>query len=53
MPISQIVAFLLIEPVDLLEKSVISLWSYKTASYCPRFECNLDLKRKAKEVAEN
>ncbi len=52
-PISQLVAFLLIEPVDLLEKNVISLWGYKTASHCPKFECNLDLKRKAEEVARN
>ncbi len=51
-PISQLVAFLLIEPVDLLEKRDISLWGYKTASRCPKFECNLDLKRKAKEVAQ-
>ena len=52
-PISQLVAFLLIEPVDLLEKRVISLWGYKTASHCPKFDCTLDLKRKAKEMAEN
>ena len=50
-PISQLVAFLLIEPVDLLEKRVISLWGYKTASRCPKFECNLNLKQKAEEIA--
>ena len=51
-PISQLVAFLLIEPVDLLEKRAISLWGYKTASRCPKFECTLDIKKKANEVAE-
>lgn len=51
-PISQLVAFLLIEPVDLLEKRVISLWGYKTASRCPKFECNLNLRQKAEEVTQ-
>lgn len=50
-PISQLVAFLLLEPVDLLKKRVISLWGYKTASRCPKFECNINLKQKAEEVA--
>lgn len=50
-PISQLVAFLLYEPVQHLEKRAISLWSYKTASGCPKFECNLDLKRRAEEAA--
>jgi hypothetical protein len=50
-PISQLVAFLLYEPVLQLEKRVISLWGYKTASGCPKFECTLDLKRRAEEVA--
>ena len=50
-PISQLVAFLLYEPVFLLEKRTISLWGYKTASGCPKFECNLDLKRRAEEVS--
>ena len=49
-PISQLVAFLLYEPVHQLESKAISLWSYKTASGCPKFECNLDLKRKADEA---
>ncbi len=53
-PISQLVAFLLYEPVHQLESRAISLWGYKTASGCPKFECNLDLKRRADEaVAEN
>ena len=50
-PISQLVAFLLYEPVHQLESRVISLWGYKTASGCPKFECNLDLKRRADEAA--
>ncbi|OGO28632.1 MAG: hypothetical protein A2Z16_03180 [Chloroflexi bacterium RBG_16_54_18] len=50
-PISQLVAFLLYEPVFQLEKRTISLWGYKTASGCPKFECNLDLKRRAEEVS--
>ena len=50
-PISQLVTFLLYEPVYLLESRVISLWGYKIASGCPKFECNLDLKRRADEVA--
>jgi hypothetical protein len=49
-PISQLVAFLLYEPVHQLEARVISLWGYKTASGCPKFECNLDLKRRADEA---
>jgi hypothetical protein len=49
-PISQLVAFLLYEPVYQLESRVISLWGYKTASGCPKFECNLDLKRRADEA---
>jgi len=48
-----IVAFLLFEPVDLLERRVISLWGYKAASYCPKFECILDLKRKEEDVAQS
>ena len=52
-PISQLVAFLLYEPLHLLEIKSISLWGYKTASGCPKFECNLDLKRRAEEVAQN
>jgi hypothetical protein len=39
-PISQLVAFLLYEPVHQMESRAISLWSYKTASGCPKFECN-------------
>jgi hypothetical protein len=52
-PISQLVAFLLYEPVQQLESRAISLWGYKTASGCPKFECNLDLKRRADEVAHH
>lgn len=48
--ISQLTAFLLYEPVHLLESKVTSLWGYKTASGCPKFESNLDLKRKAGEI---
>ncbi len=48
-PISQLVAFLLYEPLDQLEKQMISLWGYKTASGCPKFDCNLDLKRRVEE----
>ena len=50
-PVSQLVAFLLLEPVLQLEKKTISLWGYKTASGCPKFECNLDLERRAYEVS--
>ena len=50
-PISQLAAYLLYEPLHLLETKAISLWSYKTASHCPKFECNLDLKRRAEEVS--
>jgi hypothetical protein len=50
-PISQLVAFLLYKPVRQLESRAISLWGYKTASGCPKFECNLDLKRRAEEVS--
>jgi hypothetical protein len=50
-PISQLVAFLLYEPVYQLESRAISLWGYKTASGCPKFECNLDLKRRADEAS--
>lgn len=51
-PVSQLVAFLLYDPVQQLEKRRISLWGYKTASGCPKFEFNLDLKRHAEEVAQ-
>jgi hypothetical protein len=50
-PVSQLVAFLLYDPVHQLEKRMISLWGYKTASGCPKFEFNLDLKRHAEEVS--
>jgi macrodomain Ter protein organizer (MatP/YcbG family) len=52
-PISQLVAYLLYEPVKQLESREISLWGYKTASGCPKFECNLDLKRRSEEVSQN
>ncbi len=51
-PVSQLVAFLLYEPLQLLESKSISLWSYKTASGCPKFECNLDLIRRAEEMSQ-
>jgi hypothetical protein len=49
-PVSQLVAFLLYEPIAFLEKDKDTLWGYKTASGCPKFEANLDLKRRAEEV---
>jgi hypothetical protein len=52
-PISQLVAFLLYEPVYLLEHRRISLWGYKTTSTSPKFDSNLDLKRKAEDVSLN
>lgn len=52
-PISQLVAFLLYEPVNLLERKRISLWGYKTASTSPKFDSNLDLQRKAEDVSRN
>ena len=50
-PISQLVAFLLYESINLLEQERISLWGYKIASGCPKFECNLDLQRRAEEAS--
>ena len=52
-PVSQLVAFLLYNPVNQLEKRMISLWGYKTASGCRKFEWNIDLKRHAEEVLRN
>ncbi len=52
-PISQLVAFLLYESVNLLEQERISLWGYKTISTSPKFDSNLDLQRKAKDVTRN
>ena len=52
-PVSQLVAFLLYGPVHQLEKRMISLWGYKTASGCRKFEWNIDLKRHAEEVLRN
>ena len=49
LPITQLVAFLLYEPLHLLETRVVSLWGYKVASHCPKFECTLDLKREEEE----
>ena len=49
-PISQLVAFLLYEPVHLLESRTISLWGYKISSGCRKFEWNIDLKRHAEEI---
>ena len=52
-PVSQLVAFLLYGPVQQLEKHMISLWGYKTASGCRKFEWNIDLKRHFEEVRRN
>ena len=52
-PISQLVAFLLYESINLLEQERISLWGYKTISTSPKFDSNLDLQRKAKDVTRN
>ena len=52
-PISQLVAFLLYESIHLLEKERISLWGYKSISTSPKFDSNLDLQRKAKDVSRN
>jgi hypothetical protein len=52
-PISQLVAFLLYEPVNLLERKRISLWGFKTASTSPKFDSNLDLKAKAEDLSRN
>jgi hypothetical protein len=49
-PVSQLVAFLLYDPVHQLEKHMISLWGYKTTSGCRRFEWNIDLKKRSEEV---
>jgi hypothetical protein len=49
-PVSQLVAFLLYAPVHQLETRSISLWGFKTASNCRKFEWNIDLKRHAEEV---
>ena len=52
-PISQLVAFLLYKSIYLLEQEKISLWGYKTISTSPKFDSNLDLQRKAKDVTRN
>ena len=52
-PVSQLVAFLLYGPVHQLETHMISLWGYKMASGCRKFEWNIDLKRHAEEVLRN
>jgi hypothetical protein len=52
-PVSQLVAFLLYSPVHQLEKRMISLWGYKTASGCRKFEWNIDLKRHDEEIRRN
>ncbi len=52
-PISQLVAFLLYESIYLLEQEKISLWGYKSISTSPKFDSNLDLQRKAKDVTRN
>jgi hypothetical protein len=49
-PVSQLVAFLLYDPVIQMETHMISLWGYKTSSGCRKFEWNIDLKRYAEEV---
>ena len=51
-PVSQLAAFLLFDSLHQLEQRAISLWGYKTASGCPKFEFNLDLKRRAEEIAK-
>ena len=51
-PVSQLVAFLLFEPVQQLETHTLSLWGYKTTSGCSKFEYNLDLQRRAEEIAK-
>ncbi len=52
-PVSQLVAFLLYDPVLQLETRMISLWGYKTSSGCRKFEWNIDLQRHAEEVLRN
>jgi hypothetical protein len=52
-PVSQLVAFLLYDPVYQLEKRMISLWGYKATSGCQRFEWNIDLKKRSEEVLRN
>ena len=49
-PLSQLAAFLLYEPLRQLERRETSLWVYKLPSGCPKFEFTLDLKRRAGEV---
>ena len=49
-PLSQLAAFLLYEPLHGLEKRETSLWGYKLPSGCPKFEFTLDLQRRAAEV---
>jgi hypothetical protein len=52
-PVSQLVAFLLYSPVHQLENRAISLFGYKTASGCRKFDWNIDLNRRAVEVLGN
>jgi predicted HicB family RNase H-like nuclease len=49
-PLSQLIAFLLYEPLHRLEARETSLWGYKLPSGCPKFEFTLDLKRRAAVV---
>lgn len=49
-PVSQLVAFLLYDPVHQMETRMISLWGYKASSGCRKFEWNIDLNRYAEEV---
>jgi hypothetical protein len=52
-PVSQLVAFLLYGPVHQLENRTISLFGYKSASGCRKFEWNIDLNRRVEEVLGN
>lgn len=48
-PISQLVAFLLIEPLHAMESGERLLWGYKRPSKCPRYDSVLDLARRLGE----
>ena len=50
-PVSQLVSFLLFEPLQMLEEKAISLWGYKLPSGCPKYLSTLDLEQKAKDVS--
>ncbi len=48
-PISQLVAFLIIRPLNEIEAQENPLWGYKKPSRCAKFDSVLDLEKQMKE----